>query len=500
MAPSSGMNIAYLVIDLWNDYSFVTMFRVYLFDGQGVRHELGDVKIGFKGQTVETATYSTFGNGFDELPASFFSVGTDLDYYLKLWRDVPTETRLVYLAAMRDVANDQTALDTAMDERVFQTSLLRSLNLVTITDQYRRVLGGGIPLTDYNFRFTQDGGARLAGYELDFDVKASSTPSTNIHAIVGRNGVGKTTLLNNMAMAVTSPDHPGCRFETSDWTGMRPIARDYFSSVISVSFSAFDPFNPPQERVDPSLGTCYFYVGLKSYADEGGALLKSQKELADEFVESLALCLSERARSERWKEAIQNLESDDNFAEMGLGQLWPLRDAALDERARSLLKRMSSGHAIVLLTLTKLVARVEEKTIVLFDEPESHLHPPLLSALVRSLSRLLNNRNAIAILATHSPVVLQEIPRSCVWKITRSGLASEARRPEIETFGENVGLLTRETFGLEVSKSGFNALLSSEAERSETYDQALSNFAGQLGFEGRAILRSLMHRAGKSDL
>lgn len=26
------------------------MFRVYLFDGQGLRHDLGDVKIGFKGQ------------------------------------------------------------------------------------------------------------------------------------------------------------------------------------------------------------------------------------------------------------------------------------------------------------------------------------------------------------------------------------------------------------------------------------------------------------------
>ncbi|MNE76520.1 hypothetical protein D3C80_1727600 [compost metagenome] len=158
---------------------------------------------------------------------------------------------------------------------------------------------------------------------------------------------------------------------------------------------------------------------------------------------------------------------------------------------------MSSGHAIVLLTITKLVARVDEKTLVLFDEPESHLHPPLLSALIRSLRRLLTNRNAVAIIATHSPVVLQEIPQSCVWKITRLGLASDQQRPEIETFGENVGLLTREVFGLEVAKSGFNALLSAEAEIAETYDQALAAFGGQLGFEGRAILRSIMHRSGR---
>jgi predicted ATP-dependent endonuclease of OLD family len=69
---------------------------------------------------------------------------------------------------------------------------------------------------------------------------------------------------------------------------------------------------------------------------------------------------------------------------------------------------MSSGHAIVLLTITRLVATVEEKTLVLLDEPESHLHPPLLSAFIRALSDLLYDRNGVAIIATHSPVVLQE--------------------------------------------------------------------------------------------
>lgn len=42
------------------------------------------------------------------------------------------------------------------------------------------------------------------------------------------------------------------------------IDHDYFSSLISVSFSAFDPFPPPLEQSDPTKGTCYFYVGLKT--------------------------------------------------------------------------------------------------------------------------------------------------------------------------------------------------------------------------------------------
>lgn len=496
--PSEGKNVAYLRIDHWNDYSFVTMFQVELFDEFGVRHSLGSVKIGFFGQDEATSTFSTLGNGFSGLGPQYFSVGMDLDYYLTLSKYVPADTRLAYLALLSDVARDQELLDRASAERVFQTSHLRSLNINTIVDQFRRILDGGVPLTDFSFRFTQKNGEAIAGYQLEFDVKASSTPTSNIHAIIGRNGVGKTTLLNNMTRAIVDSSHVDSVFETEHWMAYEPIGRDYFSGLVSVSFSAFDPFNPPQDQPDPSKGACYFYVGLKSFADDSGVLLKSQVELSDEFVESLSICLSEQARQSRWFEAIQNLESDDNFAEMNLGQLLELRGDPLEKRARKLLKQMSSGHAIVLLTITKLVARVDEKTLVLFDEPESHLHPPLLSALIRSLSRLLTNRNAIAIIATHSPVVLQEIPKSCVWKITRSGLSSSSLRPEIETFGENVGLLTREVFGLEVSKSGFNVLLQSEAERANTYDQVLDAFSGQLGFEGKAILRAIMHRAERS--
>jgi predicted ATP-dependent endonuclease of OLD family len=139
-----------------------------------------------------------------------------------------------------------------------------------------------------------------------------------------------------------------------------------------------------------------------------------------------------------------------------------------------------------------LVETVEEKTLVLLDEPEAHLHPPLLSAFVRALSDLLVNRNGVAIIATHSPVVLQEVPQSCVWKIRRSGRELIAERPEQETFGENVGVLTREIFGLEVTDSGFHTLLKSAVENATDYADVVRRFDGQVGGEAKAIIRSLM--------
>jgi hypothetical protein len=129
----------------------------------------------------------------------------------------------------------------------------------------------------------------------------------------------------------------------------------------------------------------------------------------------------------------------------------------------------------------------------LLDEPEGHLHPPLLSAFVRALSDLLVTRNGVAIISTHSPVVLQEVPKSCVWLLWRSGREARAARPEVETFGENVGILTREVFGLEVTNSGFHQLLKAAVgEPGANYESVLGKFGGQLGAEGQAIVRSLL--------
>lgn len=492
-APDKGNGVVYLTVDSWNDFSFVTMFQVEAFDENGKHHKLDNVKIGFTGQTEEISTHSTITEPFTSLDAKYFSLGSDVDYYYKLANDFSSEFRSAFLMGLRDVVYDEAALAIAADESVFHTSHLRNVSINTIEEQFRRVLRGGVPVTDFKFRFNLEASETFAGYTLGFNVIANSRPSTNIHAVIGRNGVGKTTLLNQMILSVLEHQDQKGRFEESQWFEFQPISTDFFSSLVSISFSAFDPFSPPPDQPDPTKGTCYFYVGLKDFSDEGGTILKPLSELYEEFIASLKLCSSEPAKLKRWVKAVRTLESDSNFAEMELTSLAEMDADAQANAARRLVRRMSSGHVIVLVTITRLVSRVEEKTLVLFDEPESHLHPPLLSALIRSLSELLHDRNAVAIIATHSPVVLQEVPCSCVWKITRSGLASSVQRPELETFGENVGILTREIFGLEVSKSGFNALLAAQAETQSSYYEVLDTFDGQVGFEGRAILKSLFH-------
>ncbi|MCO5966040.1 AAA family ATPase [Sinorhizobium meliloti] len=491
-APQTGQNEVYLRIDHWNDFSFVTMFEVVLFDEGGKKHQLGNVKIGFVEQTTSTATFSTLGDSFTELGDKFFSLGDDTGYYKILSDQISEECRTSYLRALRDIVFVNSAMERAAGQEVFRASLLRSVSITAVNGQYKRILAGGAELTDFDFGYLRPQDETYAGIDLEFRVTANSKPNTNVHAIIGRNGVGKTTLLNDMIDAIMQRAGRKGGFFLRNPFGKTAIPDKYFAGLVSVSFSAFDPFDPPKERADPEHGPRYSYIGLKEEGDDSGKL-KTLTALRAECVSSIGECFADRNKRARWVKAIEMLESDENFERMDLKVLAMIED--WKAIATSLVARMSAGHAVVLLTMSKLVARVEEKTVVLLDEPESHLHPPLLSAFTRALSQLLQDRNGLAIIATHSPVVLQEVPKSCVWVITRSKLAASQYRPKLETFGENVGVLTREVFGLEVSKSGFHSLLARDVATGQSYEAISLDYGGQLGLEAKGILRAMVAEA-----
>ena len=503
--PDQVRNTAYLQPDNWDDFGHKTLFSLTVFDAQGNEQSIGNVKIGFTGQDGGW-TEERIPQQFNELQDNFYSLGQDADYYRNLVDCLSDEVAVNVLTALGDVTHNPDRLAIAESEGAFNTSLMRNVPRSTLEQQFRRILRGEAPLTGYDFFYEKAANDRYSGIKVEFQVKPNTKPSSNIHILIGRNGVGKTTLLNNMVDALI-PDR-GAVEETgyfatrSAWVDAAALHEDYFAGVVSVSFSAFDPFTPPDDQPDANAGMRYYYVGLKkrvAQQEQEQWGVKDKGDLCRDFTSSLKLCFSLTAKRDRWVNAVRKLESDFNFAEMDLCQLTnvyanDLSDTKFhfSERASALFDRMSSGHAIVLLSVTKLVETVEEKTLVLLDEPESHLHPPLLSAFTRALSDLLVNRNGVAIIATHSPVVLQEVPKSCVSILRRTRLISNVDRPENETFAENVGILTREVFGLEVSKSGFHDLLATSVDEGKSYEEIEQEYQNQLGFEGKAILRSMV--------
>lgn len=57
--------------------------------------------------------------------------------------------------------------------------------------------------------------------------------------------------------------------------------------------------------------------------------------------------------------------------------------------------------------------------------------------------------------ATHSPIVVQELPKQTVNIIEKYGDSIIVRKPNIETFGETLGVLINEIFKFNPEKTGF---------------------------------------------
>jgi predicted ATPase len=507
-----AINTCFLETNNWDDFGFKTLFSLYYRDHSGTIRYIGDVKIGQANLDPETSRPGV-PTEFDQLGSDFFSLGQDDSYYQRL-NELDYEAAEEILESLNDVAFDLNLFDRALGHRVTGISLLRNVSWTTVRNQFHRIALGGVRLSPFSFSYVYpaEGRHTIDRPRLSFSVVPESYPPTNVHVIIGRNGVGKSRLLNNITSVLLSQVSNSAtaghiEFETdasaeSVAPAGAPAGNPQFANLVSVAFSAFDDFEPLSMPRDRSKGLYYTYIGLKKIArsetEEFGGL-KDSSALATEFGLSVKVCL-QRSRLSRWQRALEVLESDPIFADAQVADLAAApNDEALRVRARDVFRRLSSGHKIVLLTVTRLVESVEERTLVLIDEPEAHLHPPLLSAFVRALSGLLINRNGVAIIATHSPVVLQEVPRECVWRLRRSGNAVAAERPQIETFGENVGTLTHEVFGLEVTDSGFHRMIADAVSVHDSYDEVLAAFAGSIGSEGRALVQALLAARDADD-
>lgn len=485
-------NCAYLITDNWDDwFEFSTMYTLVYIKSNNEKKVIGSTKIG-QFNMIKGQSRPSIPEVFEKLDKDFFSVGQDDSFY-EVLNELGENIRNEILSSLNDIALNEDIYDKAINERVTSISLLRSVSHTSIKGQFRRLANGGARLSKYSFSYKSPvmKGTISDRIDLSFEVIPESNPPTNIHVLIGRNGVGKTHLMNNMISSLI--DENSTPSKVGEFSSKDKLAGELFSNVVSVTFSAFDETEPLSEKKDKSTGIQFSYVGLKRVkkGDEKNLPPKSPVILKNEFVKSMLSCRA-GGKIERWKRAVDKLESDPVFADINVSTILKKQDEdEFKDIAGRIFKNLSSGHKIVLLTITRLVETMEERSLVFLDEPEAHLHPPLLSAFIRSLSDLLTNRNAVSIIATHSPVVLQEVPRSCTWKLWRSGYLSKVERLEIESFGENVGILTREIFGLENTDSGFHNLLNYAVNKFDNYDSAVENFNGQLGVEARGILRAL---------
>lgn len=529
--PDSGYAI--LRASNWDDwFKWETLFQLSYYDMHGKRHDIGALKIASPDSDDFEEKKPRLRGRFDRLPPQYFSLGQDDSYYMNLMK-LPRNVGIELLRNLNDVVLDQSRFRDVENLEVARRSLLRNVSETSVRGQFKRIIDartGDQSLSAFDVRFCDDTEAESkADVTLRFSVVPESLPPSNIHVLIGRNGSGKTRLLQRMARSLITGDSGWGHWVAEGGQS----AGDALAGVGLFSFSAFDQYPLLSEYDSSSVN--FFEVSLKkdvfkakpeggnspggesasprdvvpssvnesevvTYGDSTEVLeaedmqvsLKSARDIANDMARAVYLC--EMKSKDRWLRAVALLESDPIFASIGASNFIDNRVRKVNENtyqfkgiAAKKWAELSSGHKIALLTVTELVARLEERTVVLFDEPEGHLHPPLLSALVRAISLILTEKNAFAIIATHSPVVLQEVPRPCVFRVLHTVDGTRFSPIEMESFGESVGGLTRAVFGLEVDASGFHKLIDDELLRQQrTVSEMAALFGGHLGSEALA--------------
>ena len=158
---------------------------------------------------------------------------------------------------------------------------------------------------------------------------------------------------------------------------------------------------------------------------------------------------------------------------------------------------LSSGERTFLNFGVRCAARLTTGSLLVLDEPETHLHPNLISGFMRVLDSLLSETRSIALIATHSPFIVRELPGRCVHVIK----VDEERVPSISnaflrTLGASIDQLSIDIFDDAESEQPNRDLASTIASLGLSFDEVRVQFGRDISPDMLGEIRELMSHPG----
>ncbi|WP_429135021.1 AAA family ATPase [Aeromonas veronii] len=412
-----------LIADNWDDYNYKTTFCMVYFDN-GKKELIGYVKIGSKKNATTT---SVIPSDFSSLEDGFFSLGQSTSYYKKM-RELFGNRINSVLYSLRDVAFFADLSEEYESLEIFRVSLIRDDAAERLLRTAKPMVYGRSLDSLYSFEYSFHPKYSDTSVLVPFHFSPDGFLPKRIIALIGKNGAGKTQLLTTLPQDIANGN-------SDSLIPQKPM----YSKVIAVSYSTFDNFDIPKKTSEFN----YVYCGLR---DEKGDI-RSRKGQLQKFHNTWKK-ISKLGRLEKWKKVISN------FIDAELIDLFIKSDASNNSqlyfdmqgfgKAR---ESLSSGQSIVLFVVSEIVANIRYDSLLLFDEPETHLHPNAISQLMNGIAELVSEFESYCIIATHSPIIIQELFSRDVLVISREGNIPSVKRIGIESFGENLSVITEEIFG-----------------------------------------------------
>jgi predicted ATPase len=413
---------AFVIIETkWDDFFYKTNFLLTYYQNQRNKKEIGYIKI-----LQKESTKTNLPLRFNTLPENFCSLGQDNSFYLNLKELFSLEDIHITLESLNDITHCKGLIGEFENENGYKKSLLRNSEAQKALNEADNLIHN-IPTNNYfQFSFSTQVSGFIKEHKIDFDFKNNSKIPKRIVSFIGKNGSGKTQVLSRLASSLSGLSEKGS-FNTKY---LPP-----FSRVIAVSYSLFDKFEKPSLTKSFS----YYYCGIQS-----SEKLLTEKQIERKIITALKLI-----------NQANNLQLLGKYLEELLDEQTVLK--FLDEDYANIRKdfkfysldgnsTFSSGQVILILVVSEILAHIRTESLILFDEPETHLHPNAVSKLVSIIYKILDRFDSYAIVATHSPQIIQEIPSSSIFLFSSNENSPKVRKLGIETFGENLTTLTQKIF------------------------------------------------------
>lgn len=482
-----------LMTDNWNDYGYETYFHVYYIYNSDAFEYMGACKICSK---LNPTTRLVIPREFECLDENFCSLGQSVSYYETICKEGFERAKKI-LNSLNDTALNDDIRIRFKDEPAFKESLLRFSEAGKALKEAKLYFGESIIIDrSLNFRFEYKIPNATSPHRVDLNFSENDVPF-RINCFVGKNATGKTRILTELASRLSGAKKSGNRSFTPE--------RPSFSKIIAISYSAFDELYKPFEeeknekkqlegknendetednnRIEDTILGSYVYCGLRN--SKG---LLTINEIEENFFNAYNKVLK-REREQKWIEIMSNILEPEHLRI--IDDIRVIRTKVASEPTNFLSSYLSSGQNIMLSTITEVIANIEVDSLLLFDEPELHLHPNAIANFMRMFYELLSTFNSYAILSTHSPLIIQEIPSKFVKLFNRSNNTPYITDPDGECFGENISVLTNDLFEVREHESNYKTWLKKMKEEGNSYDNIIQKFDFNLSYNAQTYLNAL---------
>jgi predicted ATPase len=415
--------------------------------------------------------------------------------------------------------------------------LFRNEGPYQVWHQARSLFGHDISKSMEDARKPFSFSSRLPGFQESHVLKVNFGVQPPLidraHALIGRNGVGKSQLLRELVVEAGLRTDPNRQSPFIDNEALRGSATDLQAGdqlanrVLVMTWDVNHEF-PRESRLDSAFQYFNFLMNEPRAASEGNDETQLQ---ASETQTAMLLQLlrgnDDRQQYERLKSALRPALKVEKLAVFvrgandGVPGQWtslsiltvgnegnvlsqlqrvdvhkpPLR---IDEDGRHV--PLSSGERSFLNFGIRCTARLTTGTLLVLDEPETHLHPNLIADFMRILAILLAETKSISLIATHSPFVVRELPGRCVHVLrVDDEFHPSIRHAYLRTLGASVDRLAVDIFGDAEAPQLNRDLASKIAKNFETIDEVKRAFGEDLSFELLSEIRELIEHPEQED-